>query len=290
MLKKVFISKILEDGLLEARRDFPNSITVYCSEMSFEDFCLQHQFSLFDSSSVKLLVGIDHFSTDSLANLTDSEIEVDCCWILSSLDKRTKLHKRISTRSNLEYCTSLDNKRDRKSFISQEMKSLGIPSKYQSQVLNVCSGSKATVHSELKKLKKALESLDEGEALKTLTFYKDDSSTLDFISTLFKGTELEAANLVKRVDQVPMPVIKSTLQKRLMSLIFLSKGDQKSAKNYWDRNGYYLREDLKLARKFGLKRLLDIYLYVDLVYADFLRKDPEHLRLLKLIRFVHTQS
>ena len=288
MLKKIYVSSLLEDGLLESKRDFPDANTVYCTDMSFEDFCLQHQYSLFDSSRVKLLVGIDHFPAEKLANLVDSEIEVECCWILKSLDKRTKLYKRLNAKSNVEFCSTLDKKRDRKSFISEEMKSLGIPKQYLTEVMNVSSESKATTHKELVKFSKALGSMSEREALKTLTLYKSNSSTLEFISTLFKGTEFESYSMVRRIDNVPMPIVSSTLQKRLMSLIFLAKGDQASAKKYWDRNGYYLKEDIRVANKMGLKKLLKIYLYVDTVYSDFIRKDSEHLRLLKLIRYIHS--
>lgn len=288
MLKKVYVSQILEDGLLESRRDFPDSETVYCSDMSFDEFCLQHQYGLFDSSTVKLLIGIDHFPLEKMTYLVDSDIESDCCWILKSLDKRTKLYKRIKATSNIEECISLDKRRDRKSFISKEMDSLSIPRKYLNEVLEVCADSKATVRSELVKFKNALNTLGEKEAVKSLTPYKSGTSILDFISTLFKSSEFEAASMVRRIDNIPMPVLASTLQKRVMSLIFLSKGDQNNAKKYWDRNGYYIREDIQIARKFGLKKLTSIYLYIDGVYSDFLRKDPQHLRLLKLIRFVHS--
>lgn len=289
MLKKVYVSTLIEDGLLEARKDFPNSNTVYCSDMSFEDFCLQHQYSLFDSSDVKILVGLDGFPAEKMANLVDSEIEIECCWVVKSLDKRTKLYKRLDAKTNIEFCTTIEKKRDRKTFLSQQMRELGIPNQYLDEVMNVCPESKATARKELEKFSKGLNTLSEEDALKTLTLYKSNSSTLEFISTLFKGSEFEAYNMVRRIDNVPMPIISSTLQKRIMSLIFLSKGDQRSAKNYWDRNGYYIKDDLKLAKKFGKKKLIEIYLYVDSIYSDFIRKDPEHLRLLKLIRFIHSR-
>jgi hypothetical protein len=288
VLKKVYISEPLEEGLFECKQDFPDASIYYCSELNFDDFCLAHQYSLFDDGMEKVFVGVDHYPAEKLLSLLEDGIEVPVNWIFKSLDKRTKLYKKFKTCSNIEEVYPLVKAKDKKEFIEQCFDELEISNKFLDQVYYISSDNRANIRRDLFKFKTALSVMSEEEAIHSLTFYKADSKTLDFISSLFSDSEFTTAKLARKIDKVPVPVVTSTLLKRLLSLIFLSKGDVKSAQMFWDKRGYFLNKDRSIAKQLGTKRLLEIYLYVDSIFSDFFRKESNHLKLLKLIRFVHS--
>ena len=286
MLKKLYISELIDDGVYECREDFPACEFLYCSSMTFEDFCLLHQFDLFSGDLLKVFVGVSKFSNEQLSNLVQAGIESSCCWITKKMDKRTKLYKSLKDSTNIEVCESLTAKRTKKSFIKNLMRSLDIPTKLFETIYSTVSDDKTDVHKELGKLKVALGVLPESQALGVLTISKADSQTLDFIANLFNASELSSARFAARIPHVPVPVLTSTLCKRLLSLIFLSKGETVYAKTFWDRNGYYVRQDTEVATRIGYKSLLKIYRYVDRTYGNFMLKDSQELRLSKLVRYV----
>lgn len=288
MLKKVYHSKDLDNCVYELKQDFPDVDMVYCSEITFDEFCLLHNLTLLNENTITAFVGVDTFGVQNLLNVLNAPIEVEVCWLFKKVDKRTKVYKLLKSQSTVEECVGLSDARKKKSFVSKCFKESKISTKFLSYFLQVCSDSKPIVLREVLKFKVALEVLPEKQALRSLTLHKVDSHTLNFVSSLFNGTEVHSVLLASRVSHVPTQVLTATLLKRLQSLIYLSIGQEIEAKNYWDRRGYYLNEDVKCANRVGYSALLKSYTYVDQVFGNFLTKDSEYLRLLKLIRFIYS--
>jgi len=285
MLKKVFISESLDSSLFEVRNDFENIKLQYCSDLSFEQFVLMHQPNLLNTSGVTGFVGVDKFDAVKLLSILEAPFQTEVIWVVGKLDKRKKLYKRLKRLSNLEECVDLSVKKSKKAFLKKLFKEFNISVKHLDFFTMVSSDNKQSVHNELRRFSTALEVMSEEEALGSVSIYKANFDVLDFITSLFEGRE-DCYLFAKKIETVPIQVLRATLIKRLNSYIALSLGSLDQAKIHWDRNGYFISQDRAVANRYGFQNLLDITDYIDKVFSNFLDSDNSFLRLTKLIYFI----
>jgi DNA-directed RNA polymerase subunit F len=286
MLKKVYLSESIEDSLFEIRKDFKDIDLRYCTDLSFDQFIHLHQPNLLNNFKVTGFVGVEKYNSDLLVGVLDSDIQVDVVWIIGKLDKRKKFYKKIKKNISIEECKDLSAKKAKKAFIKKIFQEFNVSTKYLEYFLKVSSDSKQSIYNEIRKFSKVVSILPEEEALRSISVYNANFDVLDFISAVFSGNIDDSYLFAKKIENVPIPVVRATLIKRLNSYIALSAGNLDQAKKYWDRNGYYVNQDMLVSNKYGFENLLEITNYVDKVFGNFLNSDNSFLRFTKLMDFI----
>lgn len=285
MLKKVFLSESLDNSLFEVKGDFKDINIQYCTDLSFDQFIMMHQPNLLNTSGITCFIGVDKFKSDKLLAMLEADFQTNVVWVIGKLDKRKKLYKRLKKISNIEECSDLAVKKSKKAFLKKIFKEFNISTKHLDFFTMVSADNKQSVYNELRKFSIALKVMTEEEALGSVSIYKANFDVLDFITSLFECKD-DCYLFAKKVETVPIQVLRATLIKRLNSYIALSLGNLDQAKTHWDRNGYYVQHDRSVANKYGFQNLLDITDYIDKVFSNFLTSDNSFLRLTKLIYFI----
>ena len=272
-LLKVYISEKMDEALFEAKVDFNGeSEVVFIVDLS--NIRTLHQKNLFSDDRVKILCNVDKVKQEILLDILNQKIPERVVWLLSKIDKRTKLYKKLSSTSNVEFCKTLSNIKAKKLFIKGICKQLGIPS-LVSELLDRSGESRSIIYQEALKAQAAKKA-----GIDPVDVLIDDTSSLDclyYIDSLLKKDVYKAIKYLRRMERKVAPrQISHTLLKRLLCYMFLCRGDPSSASSVWKlpNNEYFYKEMLNSAKTIGFQHLSQLYLDIQDGVLDFYVKNP----------------
>lgn len=288
MIRKVYVCKDIEIALLQAKEEFTDLEIWHCSDLSETDLLKILQPSLFKNSCVKCFVGIDcAFSSEFLLNLASSSF-VNSIWIFKTLAKNTKLYKKLDSITTIEFYNKLEKTSDKKRFIQE--KASDLPKNIISKLIDRGSDNQSVLVEEIKKLKDGLEILTPEELDSCIVEYESSNDIFNFLEYTLTGNMEKAYLYAHRVSKsLNSLAVSALIQKKIISMIYLSLNDVKAAYKYWRYPQYLLQKEQTTSKKIGFQGLIRIYLFVDVEFNK-LNTKPLLLRLGNLIYFVGSKE
>jgi len=272
---------------------FSNYKIIDCADLEESVIKKMHQPSLFESSQIKCFVNLDKSKVE-LENLLkiSSEVRHKCVWAFTSLKKNTKLFKKLSTISSIEEISDLKKQPDKKQFIKNLLIAKAIPLKFLDKFLIDGSEDRLVLSKDIEKAALIFSKFKDEDLLnKSICKYNGSLDVLEYISNLLDGRYLQAHQYVEKIScEIPALVVGATLLKKIRSLIHLSLDDEVSCNKVWRTQGYFYNIAVKQSMKFTTRGLINLYLYVDASFCNFLDKKDLGLSLCELILFIDRKA
>lgn len=277
-LKRVYISPNVDDGVYEAKKLFQDSIVVRSpSDEQYRKKCLP---SLVATKRTIIFTNTEEVSEDLLKASLD--FSTDMVWIFKQLRSNSKLCKYLTKNFPVEKCAKLSTYKEKKEFVQKAFREKNLPGELLFHVLQRSGESRNRINSELDKLSYGLQVLNHPlDCLVSDVAYYDIFNLLDAI---LQKDNTEALRLISKIElELDIYQFAHLLTTYIQFYIYLAVGDEESAKKTWNMPAYLIGDKKALARKRGLKNLVDLSLLVRDLLLDYYSKKPASNRIRQFI-------
>jgi hypothetical protein len=285
VLKKVYICKELSDLINEIKSDFINTTIIDCGKVSLPEILKEHQPSLLKSNQLKAFINLQEQDKDKLLELVD-HIKVDCIWGFTTLPKNYKLYKKLNLKASIEEVEDLSKPATKRKFIAEKLKEKNLsPELLDNLYLNL-SDHKSIAISEINKLSELNKviGVTKDNLSNFVSTYDSSFDVINFIDSLLNKDLAKSYQYLNKIDKLNYNLVYAVLHKRLMSLLYLSIGNEKQALTYWKYFSFYLNDAKKLSKNIGFNRLLDLINECDIIFSEYTTEISFKLsKLLKLV-------
>lgn len=272
-LQRIFVSEDLDDALFEIYWEFPN-LTIH-TDLDLPRFFNLHKKTLFNLEDSVGLVVPTGLKYDDLLPALESKIDIDVIWIFDKLPKNGKLYKHLSKNYQVTFCSKLSKDQDKKAFISDLAKKLGVKRKLISEFIKKSGMNKRVIYQELVKLRAAQDVIPD-----PLEVVIDDSDGLEcfkFIDALFDKDEQQAIKLLSKLEKYePGYKVAAILAKKVMCLMLVCVGDTNQANKYFrlPNHNYFRNKIINQSKSAGLATLSSIHTKLQKEIITFSSKKP----------------
>jgi len=287
METKIFSYEELEDLFLELKRDSKQKIDfIDCDSITFEQFVQLNLPSLFTKTTISLFYNCQSLDKDKLLDfISNHQYKFNLAF--HKIDKRSKIYKLLASKYKISFIESLLSGRPKKDFIRTMLIEYGLSTNLTDYLSSVLPDSRSIIYQEIIKFNDVYKSTGNIDLAKKATCsYVNSSDIFEMLNSFFdKSTSRFYYYLSKLEVELNRQHVFILLSKKLMYLIFLSQGDKAEARKYLYVNDYYIDKDIKLAKKCGSTKLIELYSALLNKLGNLYSEKPLYSELSELYKF-----
>lgn len=293
MISKVYVCKNIQDALLEAKVDFIKIQPIFLEEdINLISLAKIHQKNLFQKNNIKVLYDLDIVESELLLKFLDLKIDIDCVWCFSRLAKNTKVFKKLSNITSIEFIEPLETSRERQTYIKKLIDLKKLPKEITTLLVESGPESRSELYNEIDKAE-ALKNIGKIDIFKNaLASYENNKISIDLTTSMLDSNIDKSYIHIKKISEMglPLEVFYATFMKKLISYYLLNSNNIKQSLDFWRTSDFYIDQERKKAKSLGNIFILELISYISKESANIFQTQDTETGLLKLLYLIFKKS